>query len=212
MGSCLLDLLLEDETIDSVISVVRYETERHHQKLNEFVIDYDHLVDYSGELRGHAAFCCLGTTIKKAGTKEKFKRVDYLYPFELAKIVRENKVPQFNIITAMGADKSSMIFYNKVKGEVEEALRYLNFESLNIFRPSLLMGERKETRVGEKAGIIFAKIVNPLMVGSLRKYKAIDASDVARAMQVIYQKNEKGFNIFQSDEIHDIAGEKEVYK
>ena len=150
-------------------------------------------------------YCCLGTTIKKAGSKDNFRKVDFHYPLELAKIAKKNNVPQFNIVTAMGADAKSSIFYNKVKGEVEEAIIKLKIDNTNIFRPSLLMGDRKESRKGEKIGIALAKIINPLMVGPLRKYRGIKATDVARAMLINSKMPKEGLSIFSSDQIYDIA-------
>jgi len=208
VGSALLEILLEDSEIKEVLSLVRKGTNLDHPKLNEKVIDFDRIHEYIEDIKGNAVFCCLGTTIKKAKSKENFKRVDYLYPLEIAKAARENLVPQFNIITAIGADPKSVFFYNKVKGEIEEALKFLHFDSLNIFRPSLLIGERNENRLGEKVGVNLSKIINPIMVGNLKKYRGIEAEDVARAMAQVYHTSIKGLNIFLSDEIYDIAHEK----
>ena len=208
VGRTLLNLLLDDERIGKVISLVRADTRKKHPKLEEQVIDFDRIHEYEHVIKGDAVFCCLGTTIKKARSKNNFKRVDYLYPLEIAKAARDNLVPQFNIITAIGADPKSPFFYNKVKGETEEALKFLHFDSLNIFRPSLLIGERQETRLAEQAGIILTKIINPLMVGKFKKYRGIKAADVARAMATTLYSENEGINIIQSDEIYNIAHKK----
>ncbi len=205
VGSALLNLLLDDENIEEVISVVRKQTNKNHPGLKELIVDFDQLENYKNELTGDAIFCCLGTTIKKAKTKENFKKVDYRYPLELAKVAFENEVPNYHIITAMGSDSNSSIFYNRVKGEVEEAISQYDFESLNIYRPSLLMGDREESRPGENFGIILAKVLNPLMLGPLRKYRGIDINDVARTIYLTFKNPKKGKHIFLSDEIYDIA-------
>ncbi len=207
VGHTLLQLLLEDESITKVLSLVRRKTKVSHPKLDERVIDFDRIYEFEKELTGQAIFCCLGTTIKKAKSKENFKRVDYLYPLEIAKAARDNLVPQFNIITALGADPSSHIFYSKVKGEVEEALKFLHFDMLNIFRPSLLLGERMESRLAEKVGANITKLINPIMVGSFKKYRGIEAIDVAQAMINVFHSSQKGINIYPSDKIYDIAHE-----
>lgn len=205
VGSELLRLALADPEVGEVISLVRKSSGIANPKLTEEIIDFDYLESHHLIVQGDAVFCCLGTTIKKAGSKDNFRKVDFHYPRELAKIGKKNNVPQFNIVTAMGADAKSSIFYNKVKGEVEEAIIKLKIDSTNIFRPSLLMGDRKESRKGEKIGIALAKIINPLMVGPLRKYRGIKATDVARAMLINSKTTKEGLHIFSSDQIYDIA-------
>jgi uncharacterized protein YbjT (DUF2867 family) len=128
-----------------------------------------------------AVICCLGTTIKKAGSQEKFKEVDYSYPLLAAKSAKENGVKAFLIVSAMGADANSMVFYNRVKGEVERELAGIGFPFLGIFRPSLLLGDRKEVRIGEKIGEFVGAFL-PFSLLGLKKYKPIDADCVARSM------------------------------
>ncbi|EMY69082.1 hypothetical protein [Leptospira vanthielii] len=128
-----------------------------------------------------AVFCCLGTTIGKAGSKEKFREIDYEYPLLAAKQAKEKRVPGFYIITAMGSDPNSTIFYNRVKGEIETELRKLQFPFLGIFRPSLLIGEREEVRVGEKVGEFLGNLI-PFGLLGLKKYKPIPGEFVAKSM------------------------------
>lgn len=128
-----------------------------------------------------AVFCCLGTTIGKAGSQEKFREIDFDYPLLAAKQAKEKKIPGFYIITAMGSDASSSIFYNRVKGELEKELQNLHFSFLGIFRPSLLIGERQEVRMGEKIGEIVGSII-PFGLFGLTKYKPIPAEYVAKSM------------------------------
>jgi uncharacterized protein YbjT (DUF2867 family) len=150
-------------------------------------------------------YCCLGTTIKKAGTQEAFRKVDFDYPIKIAALTQHLGANQFLIVTSLGANPHSRIFYNRVKGEVEEAIRKISFTTINIFRPSLLLGDRTEHRTGEKSGAFIMSGLKYVMVGPLRKYRAIQARDVAKAMVQVAQKNLKGLNIFESMQIQEIA-------
>jgi uncharacterized protein YbjT (DUF2867 family) len=135
-------------------------------------------------------FCCLGTTMKKAGSKEKFRLVDFHYPVNLANYCLNNGAKQFLLVSSMGADANSGIFYNKVKGEVENAVSKLGYPRLDIFRPSLLLGDRNESRLAEDLGKVAMRLFGFLFLGSLKDYKAIDSGRVARAM--IYFAQEEG--------------------
>jgi len=128
-----------------------------------------------------AVICCLGTTIKKAGSQEKFKEVDYDYPLLAAKKAKEAGVKAFIIVTAMGSDANSLVFYNRVKGEIERELAALEFPYLGIFRPSLLLGERQEVRMGERIGEAVSAL-SPFGLFGLNRYKPIHADFVARSM------------------------------
>ncbi|MDQ3534090.1 MAG: hypothetical protein M3421_00515 [Bacteroidota bacterium] len=139
--------------------------------------------------------------MKKAGSKEKFADVDYLYPVNLATIAQANNAKKYLLISAMGADKKSIIFYNKVKGEVEEDISKKNIETIYIFRPSLLTGDREEERIGEKIAIRILKPLSKLMKGPLKKYKPIHAREVAAGMVNMAHKNLKGVHIIQSEDI-----------
>lgn len=201
VGRHLVDLLLEAKEFDEVKVLVRKGSTHQFKGVSILEVDYDHLSDYKNQLRADAVFCCLGTTMKKAGSKEQFQRVDLTYPYELAMFSLENGSQQFNIITASGANADSMFYYNKIKGEVENAISNLEFQSINIFRPSLLLGQREEQRIGEKVGAVVAKVINPLLMGGLNKYRAIQAETVARAMVNVSLENRKGLQIIPSDEL-----------
>jgi uncharacterized protein YbjT (DUF2867 family) len=201
VGAYLVDYLIESKDYYEVKVIIRKGSEYHKSQVTLIEVDYDQLFDFGNFMHADVVFCCLGTTMKKAGTREQFYKVDFTYPFELAKISRENGSKQFNIITAMGANSKSMVFYNKVKGEIENAISNLNIDNINIFRPSLLLGERNVQRVGEQAGTILAKIINPFLVGKLKKYRAIRAEIVAEAMVTVSLENQKGIRIIQSDAI-----------
>jgi len=132
-------------------------------------------------------FVCLGTTMKKAGTKDAFRKVDYEMVVEIAKQAKDSSVKHFIVISSIGADPSSNNFYLKTKGEMEEAVKQFDFDYCGILRPSLLIGTRNEFRFGEKLAIVFFKIFSFIFVGPLRKYRGIKAEDVAKGMIMLTQ-------------------------
>lgn len=203
LGGFCLNMLLQSNHYGEIVSIVRKRSGILHPKLREMVVDFDNLSDYRNELKANHYFCCIGTTIKKAGTKEKFKKVDYEYPLKLAEIAASHEASVFSVITAMGADSNSLIFYNKVKGELQDKLKKVPIPSINVLQPSLLLGEREELRAGEKVGALLMKSTSFLMQGALKKYKAIDAVQVAKAMVSISIQENKGFNIYTSDKLWD---------
>lgn len=151
VGSHLIRKLLEDSDINTVISVSRKSTQLHHAKLQEVLLsDFSELQRIQEQLRGDIYFCCLGTTIKSAGSQENFRKVDYQSVIDFAAIAKNHNAKHFVVISAKGADSKSIIFYNKTKGETENSLKELHLSSLTIFRPGLLLGDRKEHRTGEK--------------------------------------------------------------
>ncbi|EKO35402.1 NADH(P)-binding protein, PF13460 family [Leptospira santarosai str. CBC379] len=167
----------------------------------EIVSDYDAL-NVSLFPQGITdVFCSLGTTISKAGNRENFKKVDYEYVLKLAKLVKEIGAKSFCVVSALGADPNSFVFYNRVKGEMEKDLEGIGFSFLGIFRPSLLEGEREEVRPGETMGQFFAKIANPFLLGGIRKYRSIRGRTVAKAMVRIAAKGPTGVRILESDRI-----------
>jgi uncharacterized protein YbjT (DUF2867 family) len=170
-------------------------------RIKEHIIDFDRLDQYHEIIKADYVFCCLGTTIKKAGSQEEFRRVDYEYPLQLGEISAGNGSENFLLVSAMGANSKSKIFYNRVKGDLEKAVSSLTFTGIFIFRPSLLLGNREEFRRGEKAGALFFKLANPFLIGKLRKYRAIQAQVVAKAMVYMAPTRLKGLHIFESNQI-----------
>ncbi len=142
IGSQLLELLLEDNGYSKVIALSRKPLSISHPKLENVVMEANELKNHN-DLKADDVFCCLGTTIRQAKTKEAFRKVDFEYPVELARLLKVNGANQFLMVTALGADKHSKIFYNRVKGEVEDAISETGFTAIHIFRPSLLVGPRK---------------------------------------------------------------------
>jgi uncharacterized protein YbjT (DUF2867 family) len=198
IGSQLIQLLLEDSYYGKVMAITRKPLDFQHSKLENLLIDFDRLDESRNLLKADDVFCCLGTTIKVAKTKEAFRKVDFEYPVELARLTKSQGTAQFFLVSALGADKNSSVFYNKVKGEVEEAIQQVSFASVHIFRPSLLLGPRTEHRTGEDAAKWFFKFLGFLLPA---KYKAVQSIKVARAMIHFAKANNTGFHIIESDEI-----------
>ncbi|MEM6336398.1 MAG: oxidoreductase, partial [Bacteroidota bacterium] len=181
IGGYVLDRLLAEPRYGRVVSIGRRILDRQHAKLEQRIVDFDQLEDASG-LQADDVFCCLGTTIKKAGSQEAFRRVDYLYPLDLARTARAQGADQFLIVTSLGADAGSSVFYSRVKGEVEQAIRALDYPTCYFLRPSLLLGERDEVRTGEQIAQAVMPALRFLFVGPFKKYRPIHAERVAGAM------------------------------
>ncbi len=152
IGSKLLHLLLESPNYDKVITFVKRDSGIMHPKLTQHLIDFDKPETYKELVVGDDFFCTIGTTIKKAGSQKAFRKVDFEYPRQFAAFALENKVKQFLIVSSLGADANSGNFYLKTKGEIQDFLKDCAFESVAVFQPSLLLGNRTEFRLGEKVG------------------------------------------------------------
>lgn len=194
VGREVVTQLLTSEKYNQVKVLVRKSLDISHPKFVSIPFDFNH--PDASLLIADDIFCCLGTTLKKAGSKEAFYQVDYTYPFEIAKIALSNGAKRFAIITSMGADSKSMFYYNRVKGEIEDSLKQLGYEALLIFRPSLLLGNRAESRFGEKIGKRFSLFFKSIIP---TKYRAIEAQKVAKAMVSITSSNVKGMLIYELD-------------
>ncbi len=207
VGRELVQLLLEHPAYSRVIAIVRRELGISHAKLEERHLSFERLEEeMDGELmQGADVFCALGTTIKKAGSQEAFRRVDYTYPVKLGRAALRFHSARFIIVTAMGSSERSKIFYNRVKGEVERDLSALGLPRLVILRPSLLLGERAESRPAEKMGIMLARPLGALMIGPLAKYRAVEGSDVALAMIRAARREGPSFEVLESDAIASLA-------
>jgi uncharacterized protein YbjT (DUF2867 family) len=205
IGSELLNLLLESSHYAKVITFVKRDTGIKHPKLTQHVIDFDKPETYKELVVGDDFFCTIGTTIKKAGSKEAFRKVDFEYPRQFASFALQNKVKQFLIISSLSADAKSGNFYLKTKGEIQDFLKDCNFESVAVLQPSLLLGNRTEFRLGEKVGAFFMKSLSFLFLGNLKKYKPIEGKTVAKALLKIAETNKKGFKIYESDAIQEIG-------
>lgn len=204
VGSELVALLTADDFYTTVKVLVRREPEYSHPKLKVIVDDFSDIAGLDQKLKADHVFCCLGTTMKKAGSKEAFYKVDFHYPLEIAKYSQKQGATQFCLVSALGANVQSKIFYNRVKGEIEVAISSIPFQGINIFRPSLILGERNERRIGEKFAKLISGLLAVLLVGPLKKFKPIHARDIAQGMVKIAKQELKGFYIFESDQIKRI--------
>jgi uncharacterized protein YbjT (DUF2867 family) len=205
IGCELLNLLLQNDKIDEVVALVRKPLPVSNLKLIQILTNFDSLGEIKKDLIGDALYCCLGTTKKKTPNEADYRKVDHDYPLALAKLASENKVSQFHLISALGADPNSSIFYNKLKGETERDIKEIHSRAIYIYRPSLLTGNRTENRPIEKLAIFLMKIINPLLIGGLKKYKSIQAVTIAKAMINQTFKNEEGIHTYPSDRIKQLA-------
>ena len=201
IGKALLPFLLNDTSYSSVTVLVRRSTGLTHPKLQERIVDFARLAELDLDFNGADVYCSLGTTIKKAGSQAAFRKVDYTYPFELAKIAKSRGAQQFLIVTAIGSAVDSKIFYSRVKGEIEADLKQLGLPSLHIFRPSLLLGNREEFRAGERFWTHASKFLLPLFQGPLRRYRPIHDAVVAKAMLLAAKKDLAGVHTYESEQI-----------
>ncbi len=204
IGKFCLSYLLMDKNYSKIIVVSRSPIPIKDSKIENIVCSFDELPKHSSHLAGDDVYCCLGTTIAVAGSKDNFKKVDLEYPLLLANICKQQGAKQFLVVSAMGANPNSSIFYNRVKGELEESLKTVGYVSTSIFQPSLLTGLRKEFRLGERFAQITMKIFKPLMFGSMKKYQPIEGMVVAYAMHQKASENLPGYHVYQSHEIQDI--------
>ena len=204
IGNELLQQLIHGRQYHTISVLSRRKVETSSKRVETIVVDYDKLTDKDIPAVDDV-FCCLGTTMDKAGSKHAFRKVDYDYPLRVAEIAHRKGGQQYLLVSAMGADKNSLVFYSQVKGEVEEAIAKIGFETFMVFRPSMLLGERTETRIGEQIGQVVMQGIAPLMIGGLKKYQAIPGATVAEAMVHAAKKELTGVYIFESDKIQALA-------
>lgn len=203
VGNELLNLLETSKDYDRIISIGRKSTAISVGKIKEIIIDFKN-IDQVILPKIDDVFCCLGTTIKKAGCKEKFRQVDLEYVVSSGRLGLKNGAKILLVVSAVGADETSSFFYNRVKGEMERLVLNLGFESVYIFRPSLLGGKRTEFRLGEKIGTLLMQLVGWLMIGKLKRYKIVLASKVARHMIQSAQNSAEGNYFLESENINKI--------
>jgi len=204
VGGALLRRLLATPGGPRVVAVVRRPLEPVSPRPDVVVADFARLerVDLP---RAGTAFCALGTTMAKAGSREAFRAVDLDAVVAFARAARRAGATRFLGVSALGADPRSRVFYNRVKGEAEEALRALGFEGLALVRPSLLLGERPETRPAERAAAAVTRIVPWNLAGPLAKWRPVPADAVAAALLAIAGQPLRGVRVVENEEIHRIA-------
>lgn len=197
VGTQLLNQILNDEYFTKVISIVRTQTDHTHPKLKQKVVDFNSLQHTMAGVVATHAFCCLGTTLSKAGSQAEQFKVDHNYVIEFALGCKNAGIDNLAVVSSIGANARSSNFYLRTKGQMEENIKQLMFSHLVIIRPSLLLGKRAEPRIGEKIGAIF----NLLFSRFLGKYKGVEAGAVAHTMLDALKKQEKGTKIIESDKI-----------
>lgn len=210
VGRELLTELLQDEQYEAVYAIVRRPLAFQHPKLKEVVSDFEQLGDVIPEAYAvEDVFCCLGTTIKKAGTREVMYRIDVTYPLTVAKLAKELGARHFLVISSAGADAKSKVWYTKMKGELEQQLKSIGYKALSILHPSLLLGEREEHRPMEK---LSENLVRGLFQGLIKKQIpaqiGIEAKVVAKAMLVIAADNPEGTITYGAKAIHSLGSQR----
>jgi uncharacterized protein YbjT (DUF2867 family) len=206
VGTQLVRVLAGDPECAGVIALGRRPSGLTAPTLKDVTADLGDPASYRDHLNVDCVFCALGTTIKKAGSEDAFRRVDFEYPLTVAREAAAVGARRFVLVSAVGADARSRIFYNRVKGELEEALRALAFpRGIRILHPSLLLGERVESRPGERALATLMGATAPLFAGALKKYRAITADDVARAMVTAARSEGDGALVYEGASLFDAA-------
>jgi len=204
VGSHVLNQLISNNSYSKIKLFVRTTINISDPKIEIIQTDFKNLENHREDIKGDDCFFCIGTTKKNSPDKNEYKRVELEVPKQVAQIAKSNSVNSFVFISSGYADPKNSGDYLRFKGEVEEELKRLNFSKLGIMRPSFLLGDRKEKRIGEKIGIFVFKLLSPLFLGPLKKMKPIHSATVAKAMITITQ-NKVSKTIFESDEIADLS-------
>lgn len=210
VGRELLNVVLENDHYSKIILLGRSSPGIKDNRIEELLINFDDLEQYKDKISAHDYYCCIGTTMGQAKSKEAFYKVDFTYIMELAKIAKEDsQFEQFHLVSSYGANANSGLFYNAVKGQVEDALKELNLRALHIYQPSLLLGYRKDFRLWEELAKIASGVFSFFIIGSRLKFWAIEGSEVAKAMFYVSLSGEIDIHVHKSLEMKRIARTKE---
>ena len=204
VGSHLLNQLISNNNYSKIKLFVRSTIDLDDPKIEIIQTDFNNLENHREDIKGDDCFFCIGTTKKNSPDKDEYKRVELEVPKQIAQIAKSNFVNSFVFVSSGYADPKSSGDYLKFKGEVEEELKKLNFPKLGVMRPSFLLGDRKEKRVGEKIGIFIFKLISPLLLGPLKKMKPIHSEIVARSMIKVANEDLQK-NTFESNEIMELT-------
>ena len=203
IGGHLLNQLIKNKDYSKIRLFVRSDPEINDPKVEIIKTDFNNLEIHKEDIKGDDCFFCIGTTKQNSPDKNEYQRVELEVPKQIAQIAKSNLVKSFIFVSALYANPKSSGNYVRFKGQVEEELKRLDFPKLALMRPSFLMGDRKEKRVGEKIGIFVFKLLSPLLLGPLKKMKPIHSETVAKAMiRAANENSEK--NIFESNEIAEL--------
>ncbi len=182
VGNRLLQKLIKDDRYETIKLFSRSKIESLPTKVKQFIGDILDLDQFSTDFTGDDMFCCIGTTAKKTPDKTLYRKIDYGIPVSAAKLAKVNHIDTFLVISAIGADKNSNVFYTKTKGEMEQGVLEQNLNKTYILRPAIIGGERDENRTLEKMGLVVFKLIQPVLVGKLKKYRIVNAETIAQAM------------------------------
>lgn len=203
-GGKLLKLLLADNRYQKVKLFSRSSVGIQHEKLEEHLGNLMNLSSFKEDFYGQEVFCCIGTTKAKTPNNELYEKIDYGIPVEAAKLCVENEIPTFVVVSALGADAKSKIFYNRIKGQMEEAVLQQQIKNTYILQPSLIGGKREEKRLGEWLFKQLMKIGNLLLIGGLKKYRSIEPDSIAHCMLWVANNDYPNGKI-ESDKIKELA-------
>ena len=201
IGKELLSILLEEEAYEQIFALVRRPGHVTHPKLKECVVDFDNLHPDEAFFKVDDVFCCLGTTIKKAGSRAAMKKVDVEYPVKVARYAKENGAAHYLVVSSVNANVKSPFAYSKMKGELEDQLKILSYETLSILHPSLLLGNREEHRFMEGLANKVVRAIEKIKKRPISSNIAIEGKKVALAMNRIAQESEKGVHIYSPKQI-----------
>ncbi len=204
IGSYLLELLLADNDYEQIIIIVRKNIGISHPKLKVLIGDFHTLPQLKAELVADDIFIALGTTKKQSPDPKIYYQIDHDYPVLAAALAKANGAKSVFLVSSVGADANSPIFYTKIKGETERDIIALDFEHTHVFEPSMLLGNRQQHRPMEKIWIQLFAVINPLLAGGLHKYKGIDGRDVAKAMLNATKKQSEKVKIYEWREMTDL--------
>ena len=205
VGGHVLNYLIQNSNYSKIKLFVRSFTEINNPKIEIIKTDFNNLNKHAEDIKGDECFCCIGTTKKKSPNANEYQKIELDIPKKIAQIAKSNSVKSFFFVSSGYANPKSSGEYLKLKGLVEEEIKNLNFDKIGIMRPSFLLGERQEERVGEKFGIIIFKLLTPILIGSFRKMRPIQSEIVARAMIKLANENIDQ-SVFESNEISNLVG------
>jgi len=203
-GSILLNKLLNDDRYETIKLFSRSKIEGLPSKVIQFIGNLFELENFKAQFIADEVYCCIGTTAKKTPDKQLYKAIDYGIPLKAAQHAKTNNIKTFLVVSALGANAKSNIFYNKTKGEMERDVLLEKIEKTHILQPSIIGGNRKEQRIGEKIGLVVFKFLQPLFFGKLKKYKITEAEHIAQAMINLANSTSKK-QLISSNEIEEIA-------
>ena len=201
IGKQVIKLACQDDFFTQINAIVRSALPHKDPKINELVINFDDLSHQLKDLKAQVLICTLGTTRKVTPDKKEYRKIDLEYTLSAAEMALKNGCEQIHLISSIGANEKSIVFYSALKGEIERLISQLPFKSTFIYRPSVLMGKRDSTRIMEYITQGFLSLTNPLLIGPLKKYRGISANEIAMKILHEIKKNEAGLQVFESNEI-----------